>query len=286
MAIGADRVYYSGSGGIGAVTYGGTAQSGVSVSDGAVPQGMTEGINGAIYYAEAGKHLNEFEPSGTSQGTITSWNDFEVTSYGTNSVVSDPNGNLWFAEDNNSAVIEMSPWGSLLARTALSSGGQPWHLAIGADAASIWVTERTANKIAKLNLSGSLLAEYNLPATNCGSSPNDITLGGDGNMYFTEDVGTGVQGYIGQVTSSGTISCVVNPNTGNSTGIAEGPDGNIWIAEHEADAIVKFNLSTQTFGTPFSTASEGGNPEVMALGADGQLWFITSNDKMTSFKPN
>jgi streptogramin lyase len=286
MAVGPDRIYYSGTGGIGAVTYDGLKQTGVAVPDGSVPAGLTEGVNGAIYYAGSSEHLAEFEPTGTTQGNFTLWNDFGVTSAGTNSVASDPNGALWFAEHNNNSVVAMTTWGSLLFRTTLASGSQPWHLAVGADRASMWVTERLGNKIAKLSLSGALVGEYAIPA-GCGSAPNDIALGGDGNMYFSEDVANSVYAFIGQVTPSGTITCVQDPNIGDSTGIAEGPDGNIWILEHYANGLVKFNLSTQTFGSVYSTYAQGvGSGQVMALGADGELWFITSSNYMVAFKPN
>lgn len=283
VAVGENYIYWASGDAIGAVTYTGAVQEGQHSPDGDTINGMIEGTNGAMYYAETGPNLSELLPTaGESQGTFTQWNDFLVTTGDTNAVISDPNGVLWFTEISNASVIRMTTWGSLLTRTALTASGAPRHLTVGSDNDSVWVTENAANKIAKLALTGALVAEYSLPA-NCGSGPNDIAVGSDGNVYFTEST-TG-QGYLGQVTPSGAITCYENPQSGSTTGIVEGPDGNIWVAEHDAGYLVKFNVTTHTFGTPIAVPT--GKPQVLVLGADQEIWLATyPGGYVLSFQPN
>lgn len=285
VTVGPDRIYtsdYAGKG-IGSITYGGAQGNATGffaqLPDGGTPQGLIEGADGAIYFTETGGKLSKLLPQ-TSQSTgasalITQWNDFLVGTVSTVGALSDGKGALWFTENNNASVVRMTTWGSILTRTPLTSGSQPNALALGNDGSTVWVTEKSSNKIAALDGNGTLLSEYAVPAS-CGSAPNFIALGGDGNMYFTEHPGTGVQGYLGIMTPSGGITCARNPDLGDSIGIAEGPDGNIWIAEYQAAALVKYDVVAHTMSAPVPLAGHvAGNPVTLVLGADGQLWFPT-----------
>lgn len=178
---------------------------------------------------------------------------------------------LWFAEYNNDSVVRMTTWGSLLSRTSLSSGSHPLALAVAADGNSVWATENGSNKIAEFSMSGALLGEV---AVATGSKPDDIAAGTDDNMYFTEDVGNGVQSYIGKVTQARSISYAAAPAVGPTSGMASVPDGNIWFMENQYPAIVRYDLST---GVMTQHPIEGyGNPQGLVAGADGQFWFVTN----------
>src|SRR3954449_8473460 len=60
------------------------------------------------------------------------------------------------------------------------------------------------------------------------SQPQWIAPGPDGNLWFTEDIGS----RIGRITTSGGVT-EFETITGNShpKGITAGPDGNLWFAE-------------------------------------------------------
>lgn len=275
IATGPDRIYFANNSpsGVGWISYQGQFDSsGAFTNDNGAANGITEGADGSMYFTEStGSGLGRLSPNiaGGGTGAITLWNDFGVSSIGTNNVVSDPNGVLWFTEFNNNSVVRMTTWGSLLSRTTLGAGAHPLSIAVSADGSSVWVTEYSANKIAKFNLSGTLLGEYDVTQ---GSAPDDIAAGVDGNMYFTEDILNGTS-YLGKVTYAGSIAYQAAPYTGAMSGIAPGPDGNMWFMEFSTPAIVQYNISTGVM-TPHKLPSGYGQPQGVVAGGDGQLWFI------------
>ncbi|HEV3339267.1 MAG TPA: PKD domain-containing protein, partial [Pirellulales bacterium] len=110
-------------------------------------------------------------------------------------------------------------------------------------------------------------AEYATPSANPGN--NKITLGPDGNLWFTESTSD----KIGRITPAGTITEFAVP-TANSTpqGITAGPDGNLWFTEQNGNQIGR--LTTSGVFTEFSTGlSAGSVPSQITAGPDGNLWF-------------
>src|SRR5215471_13079191 len=96
---------------------------------------------------------------------------------------------------------------------------------------------------------------FRIPTNN--SQPEGITLGPDGNMWFTE--ASGFPEGIGRVTTSGVFTgfvpkcaggqpCVVGGIPVNSltpTGIAATPDGLIWFTDRGFNSIVKLDPATE-----------------------------------------
>jgi streptogramin lyase len=133
---------------------------------------------------------------------------------------------------------------------------------------NLWITERDADKVARLNTAGSFLNTYNVPTANAG--PNNITRGPDGNLWFTE---TNV-GHVAKVTPTGTFteySSGITPGA-NPYGITRGPDGNLWFTEFFADKIGR--ITTSGTVTEF-TYTGGTNPGFshIVTGPDNNLWF-------------
>src|SRR5690348_1749904 len=74
--------------------------------------------------------------------------------------------------------------------------------------------------------------EYPIPTANSGSS--NITVGPDGNFWFTETNGN----KIGQVTTDGVFNEFPLPTVNSQPyGIALGPDFNVWFTEQGANKI-------------------------------------------------
>jgi streptogramin lyase len=149
----------------------------------------------------------------------------------------DPGGMLYCLLDTDNKICECWPGhlycgcfintppltpASGLRRIVLDRSGHPWF------------TERTANKIGTLPLSGSALVEYTVPTA--GSAPLGITAGPDGNIWFTEQVGN----KIGRITPAGVITeyPIPTPNSG-PTSITVGPDGNLYFTENSTSKIGK-----------------------------------------------
>jgi streptogramin lyase len=114
-----------------------------------------------------------------------------------------------------------------------------------------------------------LITEF--PALTGGSQPTGITIGPDGNLWFTEINAN----KIGRITPSGTVSEFTVP-TANSlpTNIAVGADGNLWFTEQGANKIGRITTAgvfTGEFAAP-------GQPRDLTTGPDGNLWFTQSSN--------
>jgi streptogramin lyase len=124
--------------------------------------------------------------------------------------------------------------------------------------------------------SGSALAavgditEYPVPTA---SGLVRITMGPDGNVWFTESVANRVA----KITTSGAVTEYALPTAGRLPGdIAVGPDGNLWFTESGSGtggyiaSVTTSGLFTE-YPIPMANSPSGG----LAVGADGNLWFAS-----------
>jgi virginiamycin B lyase len=124
----------------------------------------------------------------------------------------------------------------------------------------------------------SVAHEYTIPTS--ASSPNFMTLGSDGNLWFTEWAGN----KIGRVTPGGSfVEFPIPSSTSQSAAITPGPDGNMWFAEQATSKIgrVTENGTITEFSVP------GSGPVGIVTGTDGNLWFAEfSSGKIGRISPN
>lgn len=131
-----------------------------------------------------------------------------------------------------------------------------------------------------------------------GEQALQIVNGPDGNMWFTIDR-TGeratyqgqvlfpVKGSIGRVSTDGIIKefplseetyRYINTSPGSvSFAITNGPDGNLWFTEAEANKIGKI-ATDGTILNEYSLADTGMYPRAITTGPDGNIWFVISGD--------
>jgi streptogramin lyase len=108
---------------------------------------------------------------------------------------------------------------------------------------------------------------------------SDITVGPDGNLWFT-DKGTGK---IGRITPKGAISEFPLPDASSQPyGITKGPDGNLWFTDFLMGKIGRFTpqgtlRNIQDSIQEFSLSRESG-PGRITLGPDGSLWFTEATE--------
>ena len=105
-----------------------------------------------------------------------------------------------------------------------------------------------------------------VPVPTPGSDPEVITMGPDGDLWFTE---FGAD-KIGRVTRGGVFTEYVLPLGSGPLGIAAGPDGNLWFTEAGRDRIGR--ITPAGVVTEFLLES-GRTPARIAAGPDGALWF-------------
>jgi virginiamycin B lyase len=108
------------------------------------------------------------------------------------------------------------------------------------------------------------------PIPSSDSQPISITLGPDGNFWFTEQN----RSQVARITPDGVITEFRTPTFSFPIGITAGPDGNIWFSEGAAGAVGQIAFITpdgqiEEIVFSSSTAAAGG----IVTGPDGNIWF-------------
>ncbi len=104
--------------------------------------------------------------------------------------------------------------------------------------------------------------------------PQDITVGPDGAMWFTNEYNNS----IGRITTAGTVSKFTDSTIDAPVGITSGPDGALWFTNSGNNSIGRITTS----GAVFDYTGIGIDvPQDITVGPDGALWFTNfSNDSI------
>lgn len=266
---------------------------------GSGPLGITAGPDGNVWFAtQTTGTIGRITPA----GTITQFSAPTAGS-GTSSIATGSDGNLWFTENNANKIGRFTPgpntmtefqivgsrtptaitasadgflWFTLLnpaqiatvhldgsmAKFNLTANSAPVGVAAFNDPYYVWLTEFSAGKLAKVDRFGDIVE---MPSPH---SPNRITAGPDGNLWFTES-GTNM---IGTVTAAGAVREFMVPSLGGyPIGIVAGSDGNLWFTENGANKIGRISTSGVFAEYPVPTANA--QPIEITSGPDGNLWF-------------
>jgi streptogramin lyase len=125
------------------------------------------------------------------------------------------------------------------------------------------------------------ITDYSVPTADAGL--NDIVVGPDGNLWFTESDGNKI-GKIYPATGNITeyiIPPFFLPEGAYPTDIVSGPDGNLWFSEAAQNQIGKISPATGVI-TEYHTTGFSGS---ITADSDGNLWFLESN-KISSISPS
>lgn len=151
-------------------------------------------------------------------------------------------------------------------------------------AAALWFTEENADQIGELpDTQNAKIVEFPIPTA--AAKPISITLGEDGNLWFTESA----KSQIGKVSTAGSsfVECRL-PTQGGLTpapyGIAAGNDGNLWVTDPGTNGI--WRVTTACTATFFALKTANAGPESIAAGPNGALWFVETNvDQIGEISP-
>jgi streptogramin lyase len=109
------------------------------------------------------------------------------------------------------------------------------------------------------------ITEFPIPTG--GASVPSITVGPDGNLWFTEQGNQNV----GRITPAGVITeFQASPGSAPAT-ITRGPDGNLWFTEIFGNRIGRMTPSGTV--TEFPVPTSDSQPRDIVAGPDGNLWF-------------
>jgi len=217
-------------------------------------------------------------------------------------LVAGPDGNVWFTEEFGNAIGRITPKGKVTEFSAgISLGAYPSGITAGPDG-NLWFTERglqggilggdvLPGRIGRITPKGEV-TEFSAGITtrtscaidgSCGdepASPEAITAGPDGNLWFTERYA----GRIGRITPDGVVTEFAD---GISTwgggfrepnwlgGITAGPDGNVWFTEQGGDIVGRITPdgAVTEFPTSINHKAQVDNFSAITVGPDGNLWF-------------
>jgi streptogramin lyase len=138
-------------------------------------------------------------------------------------------------------------------------------------------------------LSGiSSITEFPLPSPQGQGNLTGITVGPDGNLWFTDWASNSI-GMINPTTHA--ISLFPLPTAGaGPEGITVGPDGNLWFTEwfitkNNTNQIGEINPTTHAI-SEFVVPRNMVHPDGITAGPDGNLWFTCEEDPyVASFNP-
>ncbi|MEO5755166.1 MAG: Virginiamycin B lyase [Chthoniobacterales bacterium] len=108
-------------------------------------------------------------------------------------------------------------------------------------------------------------ASFPIPSPD--SQPISITLGPDGNLWFTEQA----RSRIARITPKGVITEFVTPTFSFPLGITAGPDGNVWFTEGSGGQIGFITPKGRIVEIPFDSS---GLAAGIVTGPDGNIWFV------------
>ncbi|MFO0842678.1 MAG: NHL repeat-containing protein [Gemmataceae bacterium] len=180
----------------------------------------------------------------------------------------------------------MKPLFSLLSRHANDLAARPRpRPARRRSRLTLETLEDRAVPTASISVAGAALDEIGSPsafvAAGSGglTSPKDLTLGPDGNLYVTSNSNS-ILRYSG--TTGQLIGTFVAANSGGLNapfGLAFGPDGNLYVGSEGTNAIYRYSGTTGAFLNTFVSAGSGGLnvPKGIVFGSDGNL-YVSSRD--------
>jgi virginiamycin B lyase len=188
-----------------------------------------------------------------------------------NGITTGPDKNVWVAGGGNQIIqVKMNGAQQLFPMSNLFP--YPDYLTVGADG-RFYATD-CYGQVAGITTSG-VQTLYFAKDYVCGN----VVEGPDTNVWFGEYNLFGGSGYVGNVSTAGTVTEYAIPNAGAVwLGVAVGPDGNIWLTDSGTDLLAKTVPSTGAVTTYSAGGTYNGspvtcNPHSIIGAPDGNVYY-------------
>lgn len=225
------------SGAITEVSVPGACQAGYSCPVVPKPQAIAMGSNGTLWFTEtmfsrvagrttgakvvqmtASRNFTEFVlPGGTTKATTPT----------PGSIVSGPDGALWFTDPQEGKIWRITRGGALSQFKV--PVGAPSAITAGPDGV-LWFTANayTGSRVDRLTMAGSF-TEFPIPSGPNGTSLGSIAAGPDGNLWFAQYDMTQSAGILTRMTLAGNRTNFGFPTYTEIDGVTKGPDTALWF---------------------------------------------------------
>jgi virginiamycin B lyase len=153
-------------------------------------------------------------------------------------IANGPDGNLWFTDYSGRIGMATTAGAITEYSNGITTNAGPRGITVGPDG-RLWFAESgcpfsgsTCTPIDKIGAitTGGVVTEYSKGITSP-AEPFSITVGPDGNLWFTEhEPGSGAR--LARITTSGIVTeYPLTSTSGAPAAITTGPDGNLWFTE-------------------------------------------------------
>ena len=233
----------------------------------AYTQGLTPGANmadialgrdGNLWFTESAApgRIGRITPA----GQITEFTAGLTANSQPTGITAGPDGAVWFTERTGARIGRIAADGGI-TEFALPAGSQPVGIVSG-PGGDLWYADR-AGRIGRMTTAGAVTTYLVL-----GGRPEEVAVGSDGNVWFTD------KSSVGRMTPLGIAVPALAP-LANPTDIAAGSDGNLWVTSGGGGVARVTPLGVLDLFTAGLTP--GGSPAGIVAGAAGELWFAEAH---------
>jgi virginiamycin B lyase len=230
---------------------------------------IVTGSDNNLWFACPGvKKLARF----TTAGVITY---FPLPTTGINQLARGTEGNLWYA--GPAGVGKITPAG--VATPFVSYAGAPSDIEVAPDG-SAWVSyngnvsPNTADKIVRFT-TGGVATTFTLPAN---TWVNKLTVGPDGNIWYTADSSGLTKPAVGKLTPAGVNTSYPVEKGRAPWEIVSGPDKNLWFTDQYKGYVTR--ITTAGVMTAYKPSGVVPRTQPIVSGPGGKLWFGVSTVKI------
>jgi streptogramin lyase len=227
---------------------------------------IARGTDGTLWFTDpTDNHVGRIN----SQGIFGTFIPLNTPFSNPKAITAGPDGNMWVVETEANQIARVTPAGTVTEfRIPSSNGGSLGTILQGPDH-NLWFAENGSSNIGRITPQG-VVTEYAVPGYFRTNSPQDMTVGSDGKIWFTVPWANEV----GNIDMAGHFHMFTTGISAQSfpTGIASGADGNLWFTESAKDQVAR--ITPQGAVTEFYVGiTQHSSPTDITLGADGALWY-------------
>ncbi len=264
------------------------------------PDHLTVGGDGNVWYSCGLAHVVGYiKPDGTSK----TFNTAGVSSHGMSGLTLGPDHNIWFVEFWDNKIGSLSPTGTIrqfklnqnygpqgiatgpdhnlwittfdgyLGRVSPVTGGASWfkHNGEGVQKIVSWngaLYFQESDTIGRIETNGAFTGEFHLPHH---GNLTDITVGPDGNLWFTEQHNNSTASdFVGYLTPAGGIREIpFAASNGDPGHITAAGDGNLYV--RAGDYLEGLHTNGAVFASQYLEFIAGDGSVVQ--GPSGYVWY-------------